>query len=121
MVKGWRDWVKVLAIGSETRGNQIGFPGGFGMELLPLSDNADEEVVKEMSKLMNHRSRFEDATIPTTGERLAVNSLHPAWRALVRYCADLRHGEIEQLKIQDGLPVLAEVTRKKIRFHREQT
>src|SRR6266850_8402706 len=70
-------------------------------------------------KLMNHRSRFEDATTPTTGERFAVNSLHPAWRALVRYCADLRHGEIERLKIQDGLPVLAEVTRKKIRFHTE--
>ena len=78
-------------------------------------------MVKEMSKIMNHRSGFQDATTPTTGERFAVNSLHPAWRALVRYCADLRHGEIEQLKIQDGLPVLAEVTRKKIRFPREQT
>jgi hypothetical protein len=81
---------------------------------------ADEQLVITMSKLMNHRSRFE-ATTPTTGERFAVNSLHPAWRALVRYCADLRHGEIELLKIQDGLPVLAEVTRKKIRFHREPT
>lgn len=69
---------------------------------------------------MNHRSRFEEATTTRTGERLAVNSVHPAWRALVRYCAELRHGEIELLKIQDGLPVLAEVTRKKIRFQREQ-
>ena len=73
-----------------------------------------------MSKLMDHRSGFEYGTTPTTGERFAVNALHPAWLALVRYCADLRHGEIERLKIQDGLPVLAEVTRKKIRFHREQ-
>jgi hypothetical protein len=78
-------------------------------------------MVKEMSKLMNDRSGFQDATTATTGERFAVNSLHPAWRTLVRYCADLRHGEIERLKIQDGLPVLAEVTRKKIRFQREQT
>ena len=78
-------------------------------------------MVKEMTKLMNHTGGFQDATTPTTGERFAVNSLHPAWRALVRYCADLRYGEIEQLKIQDGLPVLAEVTRKKIRFQREQT
>jgi len=70
---------------------------------------------------MNHRNRIENATTTTTGERLAVNSVHPAWRALVRYCADLRHGEIELLKIQDGLPVMAEVTRKKIRFQREQT
>jgi len=80
-----------------------------------------EGFVKEMSNLMNHRSGFHDATTPTTGERFAINSLHPAWRALVRYCVDLRHGEIERLKIQDGLPVLAEVTRKKIRFHTEQT
>lgn len=42
--------------------------------------------------------------------------LHPAWRAFVCYCAELQHGEIEVLKIQDGLPVLAEVTRKKVKF-----
>ena len=73
-----------------------------------------------MSKLMNYRSGFEKGMTPTTSEKFSGNSLHPAWRALVRYCADLRHGEIEGLKIQDGLPVLAEVTRKKIRFHTEQ-
>jgi len=42
--------------------------------------------------------------------------LHPAWQAFVRYCAELQHGEIELLKIQDGLPVLAEVIRKKVKF-----
>jgi len=42
--------------------------------------------------------------------------LHPAWRAFIRYCAELEHGEIEQLKIQDGLPVLAEITTKKVKF-----
>lgn len=42
--------------------------------------------------------------------------LHPAWRALIRLCRDLRHGEIERIKIQDGLPVSAEVVRKKIRL-----
>jgi len=42
--------------------------------------------------------------------------LHPAWSAFVRFCQDLRHGEIECLKIQDGLPVLAEVTTKKVKF-----
>jgi bisphosphoglycerate-dependent phosphoglycerate mutase len=49
-------------------------------------------------------------------KRFAVSALHPAWRALVRYCAELQHGEIERLKIQDGLPILAEVTKKKIKF-----
>ena len=42
--------------------------------------------------------------------------LHPAWGAFVRYCGELQHGEIERLKIQDGLPVLAEVTTKKVKF-----
>jgi len=42
--------------------------------------------------------------------------LHPAWQAFMRYCEKLQHGEIECLKIQDGLPVLAEVTTKKVKF-----
>ena len=42
--------------------------------------------------------------------------LHPAWNAFITYCSELEHGEIETLKIQDGLPVLAEVTTKKIKF-----
>jgi len=29
---------------------------------------------------------------------------------------ELGHGEIEQLKIQDGLPVLAEMTKRKVKF-----
>ncbi len=44
--------------------------------------------------------------------------LHPAWLAFLRFCAELRHGEIERLSIQDGLPVLAEMTKKKIKFTR---
>ncbi len=43
-------------------------------------------------------------------------AMHAAWLAFVRFCQELRHGEIERLKIQDGLPVLAEVTKKKIKF-----
>jgi hypothetical protein len=46
----------------------------------------------------------------------AVKSLHPAWRAFIDYCVELRHGEIEILKIQDGIPVLAEVVRRKVKF-----
>jgi hypothetical protein len=44
------------------------------------------------------------------------HALHPAWRAFIRYCAELQHGEIELLKIQDGLPMLAEQVKKKIKF-----
>lgn len=43
-------------------------------------------------------------------------SVHPSWHRLIRYCAELGHGEIEKLKIQDGLPMAAEVTTRKIKF-----
>ena len=46
----------------------------------------------------------------------AVRDLHPAWRSFMAYCERMRHGEIERLKIQDGLPMVAEVTRKKVKF-----
>lgn len=55
-------------------------------------------------------------TLLTTDKGVADRLLHPAWRALIRYCAELQHGEIEVLKIQDGLPVLAEVVKKKVKF-----
>jgi hypothetical protein len=28
----------------------------------------------------------------------------------------MKHGEIERLRIQDGVPVLAEITKKKVKF-----
>jgi len=42
--------------------------------------------------------------------------VHPAWIRLIRYCAELGHGEIEKLKIQDGVPVIADVVREKVKF-----
>lgn len=42
--------------------------------------------------------------------------VHPAWQRLIHYCAQLGHGEIEKLKIQDGLPMVAEVTTRKVKF-----
>lgn len=44
--------------------------------------------------------------------------LPPAWREFIKFCRDLRHGEIERLSIQDGVPVLAEITTRKIKFNR---
>ena len=44
--------------------------------------------------------------------------LTPAWREFIRFCRDLRHGEIERLSIQDGTPVLAEMIKKKVKFNR---
>jgi len=45
-------------------------------------------------------------------------ALHPAWLEFIRFCSQLRHGEIDQLKIQDGLPLLAETVRQKVKFTR---
>lgn len=48
--------------------------------------------------------------------RMRTVSLHPVWLAFIRYCGELRYGEIDKLKIQDGLPLLAEEVRRKIKF-----
>jgi hypothetical protein len=47
----------------------------------------------------------------------AAGNLAPAWCEFIRFCTDLKYGEIERLSIQDGLPVLAEVTKRKVKFH----
>jgi hypothetical protein len=44
------------------------------------------------------------------------SSVHPSWAAFMRFCRELSHGEIENLRIQDGLPLSAETIRRKIRF-----
>lgn len=44
--------------------------------------------------------------------------LHPAWAAFIDFCEDLGFGEIEKLKIQDGLPMIAESVKKKIHFQK---
>jgi hypothetical protein len=46
----------------------------------------------------------------------ACGSLHPAWIEFIRFCRQMQHGEIEQLKIQDGLPLLAQTVRQKVKF-----
>ena len=51
----------------------------------------------------------------TSGVRVR-GELHPAWARLMQFCAELGHGEIEKLKIQDGVPVIADVVREKVKF-----
>jgi hypothetical protein len=46
----------------------------------------------------------------------ATGRLHPSWLAFIRHCQELGFGEISQLKIQDGVPVMAEESIKKIKF-----
>ena len=49
-------------------------------------------------------------------EREPNYSLHPTWRSFIEYCVELQHGEIDKLKIQNGLPLIAERGKKKIKF-----
>jgi hypothetical protein len=65
---------------------------------------------------MQHAHKSMKPTVNPPATDVAADALHPAWREFVRYCVWLKHGEIEKLKIQDGLPVLAEVIKKKVRF-----
>ena len=66
--------------------------------------------------LKNNGNSFRRTAVPAVQELDPERLLHPTWRAFVLYCAELQHGEIELLKIQNGLPVLAEITKKKIKF-----
>ncbi len=49
-------------------------------------------------------------------DRGNADALPAAWRDFIRFCRELKFGEIEMLKIQDGVPVCAEQTTRKIRF-----
>lgn len=42
--------------------------------------------------------------------------VHPIWYSFIKYCERLKYGEIEKLKIQDGLPMLAEEVKEKVKF-----
>jgi len=46
--------------------------------------------------------------------------IHPVWYSFIKYCESLGYGEIEKLKIQDGLPMLAEEVKKKIKFSEKE-
>ncbi len=42
--------------------------------------------------------------------------VHPVWYSFIKYCEAIKNGEIEKLKVQNGLPMLAEEVKKKIKF-----
>ncbi len=42
--------------------------------------------------------------------------LHPAWVCFIKHCETIKYGEIERLKIHQGLQVVAEEVRKKVNF-----
>lgn len=44
------------------------------------------------------------------------SGLHPAWLALIRHCMEMGYGEIERIRIQDGVPVLIEKSIERIKL-----
>ncbi len=65
--------------------------------------------------------RREIISNPAAGEDYEFNHcrlirIHPVWYSFIKYCEALRYGDIEKLKIQDGLPMIAEEVKKKIKF-----
>jgi hypothetical protein len=45
----------------------------------------------------------------------ASTALHPAWAAFIRLCQEIEFGELERVKLQNGLPVSVEVVKRKIK------
>ena len=45
-----------------------------------------------------------------------VQLISEEWARLIQFCQKLGHGEIEKLKIQDGVPVIADIVREKVKF-----
>ncbi|HET7208418.1 MAG TPA: hypothetical protein VFI95_17710 [Terriglobales bacterium] len=65
---------------------------------------------------MDHGNELDKSEMGAEQRSERSVQLSPAWMAFIRYCQKLRHGEIERLKIQDGLPMIAELAVKKIKF-----
>jgi hypothetical protein len=63
-----------------------------------------------------NRSRARQPAVQEVSPAPSGGGVHPAWQRLFRYCPTLGHGEIERIRIQDGLPVCAEVITRKIRW-----
>jgi len=55
-------------------------------------------------------------TMDSQAQNKALHELHPAWVNFIRYCEEMGFGVVEELKIQDGLPMSAVATRKKVKF-----
>ena len=45
------------------------------------------------------------------------NQIHPVWEEFMKYCETINYGEINRLKIKDGLPMVAEEVKEKIIFY----
>jgi len=81
-----------------------------------------KRVRLQKAQMLNRKeivvSRPENKEDQRAGEVFASGPvvLHPTWYGIIKYCEALGFGEIERLKIQNGLPIIAEEVRKKVNF-----
>jgi hypothetical protein len=47
-------------------------------------------------------------------------SLHPNWEEFILLCKKLKYGEIVKIRIQGGIPVGVEETKKRIDFSKQE-
>ena len=43
-------------------------------------------------------------------------AIHPAWLKLIELCRVMGFGELERVKIQDGVPTVAEVVKERVKL-----
>ena len=77
----------------------------------PKSDQDGNETVEVRNTDGPHKN--DEAH---TNYSAAIEHLHPAWQVLIRYCEKLQFGELEKVSIQNGLPMMVEVVRTKMRL-----
>ncbi len=72
---------------------------------------------------MNRSEQTKKPTIANELKHMQTRSIdidyikvHHSWHAFIKYCESMGFGEIEILKIQNGLPVMAEVVKRKVKF-----
>lgn len=80
------------------------------------SDEGREAIDDETSG-SNHDVK--EKTMEKSSPKSRHIHIHPIWYTFIRYCESVKFGEIENLKIQDGLPMVAEGIKKKILFAKD--
>jgi hypothetical protein len=98
-------------------------PGGLARvhpTSLPLPRNPKlDRANSPQSSDVRKRLATNDATGRNSRDlKTAGGVIHPSWLAVIELCRELGYGEIERLSIQDGVPVLAEIVKRKVRFMR---
>lgn len=55
-------------------------------------------------------------SVKTISSTPHVSAIHPAWLKLIEFCRVMGFGELERVKIQDGVPTVAEVVKERVKL-----